>query len=112
MRVLASSMSAFLRKSAKHPAIASRERLEISLRFYTWTIICRSGRYPCIHGIAEIRFAAGHTDMLILRVVALGPIHGYALAQRISRFPTISCACSRARCIRRCIGSKTGTPGC
>jgi len=30
-------------------------------------------------------FLRGTLDMLILKVVALGPIHGYAIAQRIQR---------------------------
>jgi len=39
----------------------------------------------------------GTLDLLILKVVALGPVHGYAIAQRLRR----------ARSIRRCTGSKT-----
>jgi PadR family transcriptional regulator, regulatory protein PadR len=30
-------------------------------------------------------FLKGTLDMLILKVVALGPIHGYAIAQRIQQ---------------------------
>ncbi|HEV2349696.1 MAG TPA: PadR family transcriptional regulator [Terriglobia bacterium] len=33
----------------------------------------------------KVEFLKGTLDMLILKVVALGPIHGYALAQRIQQ---------------------------
>jgi hypothetical protein len=45
----------------------------------------------------------GTLDMLVLKIVALGPIHGYAIAQRIIRFRARCYRCSKARCIRRCI---------
>jgi PadR family transcriptional regulator, regulatory protein PadR len=34
---------------------------------------------------AQIEFLRGTLDMLVLKVVALGPSHGYAIAQRLQR---------------------------
>lgn len=36
-------------------------------------------------GEEKLEFLKGTLDMLILKVVALGPIHGYAIAQRIQQ---------------------------
>ena len=44
----------------------------------------------------------GTLVMLILRVLATQPLHGYAIAQRITQFPTKSSASKRARSTRRC----------
>jgi hypothetical protein len=46
---------------------------------------------PCISDISVNNIRSAHyssqgtLDLLILRIVALGPIHGYALAQRIQQ---------------------------
>jgi hypothetical protein len=41
--------------------------------------ICRTSRCPTSEEKSE--FLKGTLDMLILKVVALGPIHGYAITQ-------------------------------
>ena len=46
--------------------------------------ICRSPRRPAkTHSKSDL--PQGTLDMLILQVVALGPIHGYAIAQRFQQ---------------------------
>lgn len=45
--------------------------------------IGRSSRYYMRQ--EKFEFLKGTLDMLILKVVALGPIHGYAIAQRIQQ---------------------------
>ena len=47
----------------------------------------------------------GTLDMLILKTVASGPIHGYGIAMRISRSLRMCCACGRDLFTRRCIVS-------
>ena len=49
-----------------------------------YTSMCRMLRY---HAMDRSRsdLLQGTLDMLILKVVALGPIHGYAIAQRIQQ---------------------------
>jgi PadR family transcriptional regulator PadR len=48
--------------------------------------ICRSERYRHRHmAVPKSELPQGTLDMLILQVVALGPIHGYAITQRIQQ---------------------------
>ena len=50
----------------------------------TWRAMERIGRTPrCSMREDKSEFLKGTLDMLILKVVALGPIHGYAIAQRM-----------------------------
>ena len=50
----------------------------------------------------------GTLDLLILNVVALGPLHGYAIAQRLRQISReVVQRARRARFIRRCTGSRT-----
>ena len=54
----------------------------------------------------------GTLDMLILKIVAFGPVHGYGIAQRIRQISKLSSRSSRARSIPRCIAWKNaaGSP--
>ena len=56
-----------------------------TLTFYMYRRICRCDR--CLNAMNSDRsdLPQGTLDLLILRVVALGPIHGYAIAQRIQQ---------------------------
>ena len=54
-----------------------------ALTFWRLWNIGRTSR--CYMGEEKSEFLKGTLDMLILKVVALGPIHGYAIAQRIQR---------------------------
>ena len=49
----------------------------------------------------------GMLDLLILKAVSLGRLHGYGVLLRISRFPATGFRSSRARYIRRCTASST-----
>ena len=51
------------------------------------------------YGTSQIPFAARHADLLILTIVASGPRHGYAMAQRLQRIYAFS---SRQRRSRLC----------
>jgi hypothetical protein len=48
----------------------------------------------------------GTLDLLILKVVALGPVHGYGISQRIRQISDAVLLVQQARSIRRCIGLK------
>ena len=48
----------------------------------------------------------GTLDMLILKVVALGPLHGMASRSAFARFPGRRSRCSRVPCIAHCIVSE------
>ena len=48
----------------------------------------------------------GTLDMLILKIVALGPVHGYGIPCESARFPKRFCRFSKVRFIRPCIASK------
>ncbi len=52
----------------------------------------------------------GTLDLLILKTLALGPLHGYAIAQRLQQVSATSSSSSRAPSIRRCIGWKSAAP--
>src|SRR5262244_3258121 len=59
------------------------QREYLALRHIYW-IICRSARrYQMKTSTPDL--PQGTLDMLILKVVAAGPIHGYAIAQRIQQ---------------------------
>ena len=45
---------------------------------------CRSTRCPTWHE-ARADLPQGTLDLLILKVIALGPLHGYAIAQRLQQ---------------------------
>ena len=47
--------------------------------------ICRIARGAKAAVEAKPEFLKGAVDLLILKVVALGPIHGYAISQRIQQ---------------------------
>ncbi len=50
-------------------------------------------------------FPQGTLEMLVLRTLALEPMHGWGLAQRIEALSGGGCSrSSRARCIPRCSG--------
>ena len=49
----------------------------------------------------------GTLDLLIMRVIALGPIHGYAIAQRIQQMSREAFRSNRDRSIPLCIVSNT-----
>ena len=55
---------------------------------------------------AKTELLRGTLDMLILKVVALGPVHGYAIAQRLRQISKDFLQVHRGRCIRRCTGWK------
>lgn len=52
------------------------------MHFDTPGIICRSDKCEAMKSVKS-EMPQGTLDMVILQVVAAGPIHGYALAQRI-----------------------------
>jgi PadR family transcriptional regulator PadR len=47
----------------------------------------------------------GTLDMLILKAVSLGPLHGYGVLLRIHQFQTVRCRFNRARFTRRSTAS-------
>ena len=47
----------------------------------------------------------GTLDMLILKAVSLGPLHGYGVLLRIQQIRADAWRSSRALCTRRCFGS-------
>jgi PadR family transcriptional regulator len=49
------------------------------------TSICRSRRYSLAPLESRAELPQGTLDLLILKVVALGPLHGYAIAQRLQQ---------------------------
>ena len=49
----------------------------------------------------------GTLDLLILKMLALGTLHGYAIAQRIQQISRDASSSSRAPSIRRCTGWRT-----
>jgi len=50
----------------------------------------------------------GTLDLLILKIVALGPVHGYAIAQRLEQVSRgVAPSPTRFRSTRLCTGSKT-----
>src|SRR6516164_7330996 len=54
----------------------------LSLTFYIWTCIC----VECLGEdmpIEKSDLLQGTLDMLILKIVALGPVHGYGISRRI-----------------------------
>jgi PadR family transcriptional regulator, regulatory protein PadR len=53
------------------------------LTFDEIQIICRYSRYTVTE--APIELLRGTLDMLVLKLVALGPSHGYAIAQRLQQ---------------------------
>src|ERR1700756_2926990 len=54
-----------------------------TLRFYiSFIIICRRWRY---HVAEKSDLPQGTLDLLLLKIVALGPVHGYAIAQRLQQ---------------------------
>ena len=53
------------------------------------------------------RLLAGTLDMLILRALARGPLHGYSMARLIQQAPKKSSRSRRARSIRRSTASKS-----
>ena len=46
----------------------------------------------------------GTLEMLVLRTLALEPMHGWGLAQRMKRCRATCSRSSKERCIRRCNG--------
>ena len=55
-----------------------------ALTFYiSVRLICRRLRYNAVNAKSDL--PQGTLDLLILKVVALGPIHGYAIAQRLQQ---------------------------
>jgi PadR family transcriptional regulator PadR len=46
----------------------------------------------------------GTLDLLILRVVALSPVHGYAIAQRLQQISRETLQVQQGSLYRRCIG--------
>ena len=50
----------------------------------------------------------GTLDLLILKAVSLGTLHGYGVCSAFSRFPAVRCRFSRVRCIRRCTAQRQG----
>ena len=59
----------------------------------------------------KTEFLKGTLDMLILKVVALGQIHGYAISQRIQQISKDCSRSSKGRSIPHCTGWKTAA-GC
>jgi len=49
----------------------------------------------------------GTLDLLILKALSLGPLHGYGVLLRIEQMTRGACSSSRGRCIRRCTGWNT-----
>jgi hypothetical protein len=52
----------------------------------------------------KAEFLKGAVDLLILKVVALGPIHGYAISQRIQQISKDFFKCDKGRSTPHCIG--------
>jgi PadR family transcriptional regulator PadR len=50
---------------------------------HVYEYICRSRRYRALNAKSDL--PQGTLDLLILKVVALGPVHGYAIAQRLEQ---------------------------
>jgi len=48
----------------------------------------------------EAELLPGTLDLLILKAVSLGPLHGYPFFPGSSRFPVSGCSSSREHCIR------------
>ena len=60
----------------------------------------------------QIDLLQGTLDMLILKAVSLGPLHGYGVLLRIQQISGESFKSSRDRCIRRFTGwsTRAGSP--
>src|ERR1700730_5187268 len=56
-----------------------------TLSFYTYSDICRSQRSHSMMNPPKSDLPQGTLDLLLLKVATLGPIHGYAIAQRLQQ---------------------------
>ncbi len=52
----------------------------------------------------QAQLLPGTLDLLILKAVSLGPLHGYGVLLRIGQIPTVRCSSNRAPSILRCFG--------
>src|SRR5882762_10446536 len=72
------------RDSTEYPEIILENLTGNTLSFYTYSDICRSQRsHPMNPPKSDL--PQGTLDLLILKVAALGPVHGYAIAQRLQQ---------------------------
>src|SRR5260370_22558935 len=72
------------RDSKEYPEIVAENLPGNTLSFYTYSDICRSERaHPMNPTKSDV--PQGTLDLLILKVATLGPIHGYAIAQRLQQ---------------------------
>ncbi len=55
----------------------------------------------------QVDLLQGTLDMLILKAVSLGRLHGYGVLLRISKSQASSSSFSKARCTRRCTAWNT-----
>src|SRR6478609_3613090 len=55
----------------------------LSLTIYRWRFTGRLSRRETMAPLEKADLLQGTLDLLILKVVALGPIHGYGISQRI-----------------------------
>jgi hypothetical protein len=62
-------------------------------------VYTQKGRKGVVMAAAKSDLPQGTLDLLILKVVALGPVHGYAIAQGFSRYRAMWCKCRKDRCI-------------
>jgi hypothetical protein len=53
----------------------------------------------------DTKLLQGTLDMLILKALSLGPLHGYGVGQRIMQCPKTRCVWKRDRSTRRSTGS-------
>lgn len=82
-------------------------RVADTLTFYTLqSSICRMVRHR-----EKADLLQGTLDLLILQVVALEPVHGYAIAQRLSQISREALQVQQGSLYPRCIGSSTAA-GC
>jgi PadR family transcriptional regulator PadR len=52
---------------------------------HVWAYMCRMSRRKGDTGAPKSELLQGTLDLLILQVAALGPLHGYAIAQRLQQ---------------------------
>src|SRR5262245_3654019 len=62
---------------------SSQSPIHLDLRHIDRVLICRSTRYMAAHPKSDL--PQGTLDLLVLQVLALEPLHGYAIAQRLKQ---------------------------
>lgn len=75
---------AFQQRTAELGAKMSN-RLRFNALAFGCVLACVEARGVEVQGMSKTDLPQGTLDLLILKVVALGPIHGYAIAQRLQQ---------------------------